>query len=48
MIQRIIDYLINLFDPSPIKQKRYKLTQVQFYELEKIVESAYEHKHARA
>ena len=48
MIQRIVDYIIDLFDPSPIKQKRFILTQVQFYELEKIVESAYEHKHARA
>ena len=48
MIQRIVDYIIDLFDSSPIKQKRFTLTQVQFYELEKIVESAYEHKHARA
>ena len=48
MVQMIIDYLKDLFDPSPIKRNRFIMTQAQFEELEKIVESAYEHKHARA
>ena len=46
MVQMIIDYLKDLFDPSPIKRNRFTMTQAQFEELEKIVENAYEHKHA--
>ena len=46
MVQMIIDYLKVLFDPSPIKRNRFTMTQAQFEELEKIVENAYEHKHA--
>ena len=48
MVQMIIDYLKDLFDPSPIKRNRFIMTQAQFEELEKIVENAYEHKHAGA
>ena len=46
MVQMIIDYLKDLFDQSPIKRNRFTMTQAQFEELEKIVENAYEHKHA--
>ena len=46
MVQMIIDYLKDLFDPSPIKRNWFTMTQAQFEELEKIVENAYEHKHA--
>ena len=46
MVQMIIDYLKDLFDPSPIKRNRFTMTQAQFEELEKIVENAYERKHA--
>ena len=46
MVQMIIDYLKDLFDPSPIIRNRFTMTQAQFEELEKIVENAYEHKHA--
>ena len=46
MIRTIIDYIKNLFDPSPIKYNRFTLTKEQYEELQRIVENAYEHKHA--
>ena len=46
MIRTIIDYIKDLFDPSPIKCNRFTLTKEQYEELQRIVENAYEHKHA--
>ena len=46
MVQMIIEYLNDLFDPSPIKYNRFTLTKEQYEELQRIVENAYEHKHA--
>ena len=45
MIRTIIDYIKDLFDPSPIKYNRFTLTKEQYEELQRIVENAYEHKH---
>ena len=36
-----------LLDPSPIKEKHVDLTMEQFEELQRILENAYEYKHAR-
>ena len=46
MIRTIIDYIKDLFDPSPIKYNRFTLTKEQYEELQRIMENAYEHKHA--
>ena len=46
MIRTSIDYIKDLFDPSPIKYNRFTLTKEQYEELQRIVENAYEHKHA--
>ena len=46
MIRTIIDYIKDPFDPSPIKYNRFTLTKEQYEELQRIVENAYEHKHA--
>lgn len=46
MIRTIIDYIKDLFDPSPIKYNRFTLTKEQYEELQRMVENAYEHKHA--
>ncbi len=46
MIRTIIDYIKDMFDPSPIKYNRFTLTKEQYEELQRIVENAYEHKHA--
>jgi len=36
MIQAIIDYIKDLFDPSPIKCNRFALTKEQYEELQRI------------
>ena len=38
MIRTIIDYIKDLFDPSPIKYNRFTLTKEQYEELQRIVE----------
>ena len=48
MMGKVLEIIREFLDPSPIKKKSYVLTKEQYAELEKILESAYEHKCAGA
>ena len=47
MVDGLKSFFRELLDPSPIKEKHVELTMEQFEELQKILENAYEYKHAR-
>ena len=47
MVDVLRMFFSELLDPSPIKEKNVDITMEQFEELQRILENAYEYKHAR-
>ena len=47
MVDALRNFFTMVMDPNPFKEKRVEITLEQFEELQKIVENAYEYKHAR-
>lgn len=47
MVDGLKSFFRELLDPNPIKEKHVNLTVEQLEELQKILENAYEYKHAR-